>query len=685
MTTAIDNSIINQVISPVLHHSVSSIPNMTLRTEIDISIAMGITLLILSIGWLLNKLRVSRTRARAAVYRFHTVMKNCPSGIGLLSCNEKWLLSNQAYRNILGYSEYEIADFTLKDITYKDDYGNLKILLEEIKNKKTSNATHKIRFIHKDNSAIWLSVSISGVYDISGKLDFHIMFIENIDHSVRMEIDLEKNEERWDFELDCATQGALDFNLIKNTLYISPMMKSTLGYTALELNTYEELTSKIHPHDSKKFSNAMNENMTGIKDNLLCEFRIKHNTDSEEYLWILNHGKVLKRDENNNALRIIGTLTDIDTIKRSEKTYKRNYEHLKIALQSGNIGIWELNTKTNELLWDENLFDIYGIDKDKFLNTYTAWITRIHPDDLVRVENEIKNAVINCTPYNTEFRIIKPHGEIRYIHSEGKISNIHNQHKLKMMVGISWDISKHKLVENTLQNALENTRRINEDLEQFIYIASHDLQAPLCVISGYTELLERRYKDKLDSDALVFMQFMITATKQMRNFINGLLDYSRISMHDKTFCDVHCEQVITDVLADLKADLNKSGAEIIYHDLPIIHANPIQIQKLFQNLISNAIKFCEQKPKIRFKVKKENGSWLFSIQDNGIGISADDCKNIFLILNRFASKDKYQGAGVGLAICKKIIDHHGGKIWVESQPGKSSTFYFSIPQLSVAQ
>jgi PAS domain S-box-containing protein len=685
MTTDMDNPIINQVISPVLRHLAGITPDKLLNTESGVAIAIAVTLCILSVLWILNKLMQSKNQLQAAVYRFHILIKNSPTGIGLLSRNGQWLLSNKAYSKIIGYSESEILNLNLKDITYKDDYENFMTLLAQISDGKIQNCIHKNRYIHKDGSVIWLSVVVSGVYDKAGEFIYHIIYIENIDHCVRRKIDLEEKEERWDFELECATQGALDLNLRKNTLYISPMLKSTLGYADHELNTYQEFTSKIHPYDFKKFSQSMHENMIGEKDDLLCEFRIMYNSHREKYLWILNHGKIIKRDAKRNALRMIGTLTDIDKIKRNEKTYKKNYQHLKVALKVGKIGIWEFNTKTNELLWDENLFDIYGIDKNKFVNTYTAWITTIHPDDLVRVENEISAATANNTPYNTEFRIIKPHGEIRYIHSEGKIINIGNHYRFKLMLGISWDISKHKLIENTLLTALQNTRRTNEELEQFAHIASHDLQAPLCIISGYTELLERRYKDKLDEDAREFMQFVISGTKQMRNFINGLLDYSRITMQEKTFCAVDCNQVLIEVLDNLKVTIQARDAEVIYHDLPIIHANSMQIQQLFQNLISNAIKFCDQKPKVRLKVKKENGSWVFSIQDNGIGITTEDCKKLFVIFNRFIPKDKYPGTGIGLAICKRIIDHHGGNIWVESLPGKTSTFYFSIPQLSIPQ
>jgi signal transduction histidine kinase len=229
------------------------------------------------------------------------------------------------------------------------------------------------------------------------------------------------------------------------------------------------------------------------------------------------------------------------------------------------------------------------------------------------------------------------------------------------------------------QKANENLARSNTELEQFAYVASHDLQEPLRMVASYVQLLERRYKDKLDQDALDFIGYAVDGAGRMKVLINDLLSFSRVQTQGKPFENIKTEDALKEVTNNLKYLIEESGAVITHAPLPEIHADKGQIEQLLQNLISNAIKYCnDDKPRIDISVNQANEEWVFSITDNGIGIDPQFFDRIFIIFQRLHGKDAYSGTGIGLAICKKIVERHGGKIWVESEPGKGATFYFTL-------
>lgn len=235
------------------------------------------------------------------------------------------------------------------------------------------------------------------------------------------------------------------------------------------------------------------------------------------------------------------------------------------------------------------------------------------------------------------------------------------------------------LEQETLQR--QELARSNAELQQFAYIASHDLQEPLRMVTSYLQLLERRYQGRLDSDADDFIQYAVDGALRMRTLINDLLAYSRIGTRGHPFELTSCNAAITHAIANLKVAIEESAAVVTYQDLPTLQADPTQLIQLFQNLISNAIKFrSEVSPQIRIAANRQADAWLFSVQDNGIGIDSQYAERIFVIFQRLNNRVDYAGTGIGLAVCKKIVERHGGKIWVQSELGKGATFYFTVPE-----
>jgi PAS domain S-box-containing protein len=252
----------------------------------------------------------------------------------------------------------------------------------------------------------------------------------------------------------------------------------------------------------------------------------------------------------------------------------------------------------------------------------------------------------------------------------------------QMVLSAIMDISERKRAIEALAARTEELQRSNADLEQFAYVASHDLQEPLRMVSSYTELLAEHFKDTLDEKAEKYIHYAVDGAKRMQQLVKDLLAYSRIDTQGKLPTPIKSEIVVTRVLENLKAAIEESHAEITCEQLPAVRADKVQFAQVFQNLIGNAIKFHGQRPPhIRIGAEQSNKKWIFHVEDNGIGIDKQYAERVFQMFQRLHERGRYEGSGIGLAIAKKIVERHGGRIWFESEPERGTTFYFTIPAI----
>ena len=239
---------------------------------------------------------------------------------------------------------------------------------------------------------------------------------------------------------------------------------------------------------------------------------------------------------------------------------------------------------------------------------------------------------------------------------------------------------ERKRAEEQLRQASSELVHSNTELQQFAYIASHDLSEPLRMVVSYLELLVDRSKDRLDAESREFIGYAVDGAHRMQALIDDLLAYARVGNRGQAFERVDCEKVFHSVLANLKVTVEESGAVIEHGQLPVVNGDPVQLTQVFQNLITNAIKFHgPAPPRIFVGSRRSNGEWIIQVKDNGIGIDPKDFDRIFVLFQRLHTRREYPGTGMGLAICKKIIERHGGRIWVESKSREGTTFYFTLP------
>ncbi len=250
----------------------------------------------------------------------------------------------------------------------------------------------------------------------------------------------------------------------------------------------------------------------------------------------------------------------------------------------------------------------------------------------------------------------------------------------KINEALKAEIQERKRIEEELRQRTEELARSNADLEQFAYVASHDIQEPLRMVSGFTQLLARRYKGRLDRSADKFIDYIVDGAIRMRRMVEDLLSYSRIGTHGRPLEPTDCEAVLDQVLTNLKVAIEQNNAVMTHDPLPTVMADISQMVQLFQNLISNSIRYRgAETPRIHISAERKKDDWVFSVRDNGRGIAPEFFRRLFQLFQREHPEREYSGTGIGLAICKRIVERHGGRIWAESEVGKGSIFYFTIP------
>jgi len=357
-----------------------------------------------------------------------------------------------------------------------------------------------------------------------------------------------------------------------------------------------------------------------------------------------------------------------------ETELKESNELFRMLFHSSPIGIYIVQDGDFRIVGHQ-FARIAGYSEDELIGTPSLRI--VLPEDRSAVRENAVKMLRGERSLGYEFRIVTKRAVVKWVmETVAPVSYQGGRATLGNLV----DITERKQAEEESKRVMEQIKRSNAELEQFAYVVSHDLQEPLRMVASYTQLLARRYRDKLDADANDFIAYAVDGAERMRVLLNDMLDYSRVGTRGKPFKLTYCEGVLHQAITNLKVAIEESGALVTHDYLPTLIADEVQLMQLFQNLIGNAIKFRSQKPpRIHVSAETRSNTWLFSVRDNGIGIDPQHAQRIFEMFKRLHTREEYPGTGMGLAICKKIVERHGGHIWVHSQPGQGSTVYFTIP------
>ncbi len=374
---------------------------------------------------------------------------------------------------------------------------------------------------------------------------------------------------------------------------------------------------------------------------------------------------------------------DIPETRLAEEELRHDSERFQLVSRATHDAVRDWDLRTNDLWWNENFQKLFGYRAEAVEPGIASWTNRIHTEDLDRVVTGIHAAIdTGKLSWSDQYRFRCQDGSYLEIHDRGYVLREASGNPVRMISAMQ-DITERKRAAERLNCIMADLERSNRDLEQFAYVASHDLQEPLRMVSSYTQLLAQRYEGQLDDKAKKYIDYAVDGAIRMQQLINDLLTYSRVGTRGKPPEPTDSHAVLGRTLSDLAAMIKENQALVTNDDLPTVRADPSQLAEVFQNLIANAIKFRgENMPRVHVSASEsDNGyEWVFSVKDNGIGIEPRYQDRLFVIFRRLHTRKEYPGTGIGLAICKRIVERHGGRIWFESEPGKGSTFYFTIPK-----
>jgi len=420
--------------------------------------------------------------------------------------------------------------------------------------------------------------------------------------------------------------------------------------------------------------------MDGVEDMdqwLRERMTVFREADSREFDQKMNGRWVRVSDHRMRDGGIVSLRTDVTNLKEIQETLILRDRAIAAAVSG--IVVTDPTLPDNPIVDVNPAFvRITGYTKEEALGHNCRFLQG--PETDPEALSEIRSAVHEARECQAILRNHRKDGTPFW--NEIKITPVRDARgRLIHFVGVLTDVSLRVEAQEALQRVLDELHRSNKELEQFAYMVSHDLQEPLRMVASYTQLLARRYKDRLDGDALEFIGYAVDGAQRMQGFIQDLLQYSRVGTHGRPFERVRVAEVVRRALDNLHFAIEEKHAEVVCGEMPALDADPVQLGQLFQNLVGNALKFSGEGPvRISLEAERRGDQWEIIVRDNGIGIDPRDADRIFIIFQRLHTRQEYEGTGIGLAICKRIVERHGGRIWVESQAGQGAAFHFTIPE-----
>ena len=578
----------------------------------------------------------------------------------------KFVWLNDASLPILGFTPDELVGKLFLDFVIPDDHEKTikaqKDILNGVKLRDFENT-----YWRKDGTVIPLLWSVQWVED--EKL-FYCVAKDNTDQNKLREL------------LDAATKmariGSWEVDLVNDTVYWSDITRQIYEIDE-HFNPTLEKGISYYREDYREF--VTEQVMNCIQNGIPFDFEVPLITAKGNLRWVRAIGK--PEFKNGKCVRIFGSYQDINDRKITELRLQNTADNIPGALFQFILkpdGSDKLQNLT------KGSIDLWGMEPEECMaDTSKVWQQFKDGGDYVKVIESMHMSAQTLKPWFCQWRSLRPDGKLRWHEGNGRPQILADGSVL--WDSVITDITEKKLAEAELRELnkelAERARQLaisNSDLEQFAYVASHDLQEPLRMVTSFLAQLEKRFGADLDDKAKQYIHFAVDGAQRMRQIILDLLDYSRAGSISEEKTDVNLHEIVQNAW-ELQWNLvKKLNAKIEFDGLPVVRTHITPIKQVLQNLINNAIKYSRAgiPPEIVIKANDQPDEWVISVQDNGIGIERDYFDKIFVIFQRLHSQDEYDGSGIGLAVVKKIVENQGGRIWLESSPGKGSTFYFTI-------
>jgi PAS domain S-box-containing protein len=604
------------------------------------------------------------------------------------------------FGRLSGYTPEEIKNLpgkTFFELISPEDIHELeRVITKSVTGMSGTPYQVDYRLKHKDGEFRWLHDQFIVTRDEQGNPAAMIGSVGDISHRKRLENELKDEKNRLSYILKGTNAGTWEWNILTGETIFNERWAEIVGYSLDELSpvnidTWGRIT---HPDDLQEAEKLLEKHFTGESDYYECEVRMKHKNG--DWIWVLDRGKVHEWDQEGRPSLMSGTHSDITRSKVLEGILRESELRFRLVADSAPVLIWKSGPDTLCDYFNQPWLDFTGRTIGQELGN--GWAEGVHADDLQNCLDIYLKAFDAHESFKMEYRLRRADGEYRWVLDHG-IPRFASGGTFVGYIGSCVDITERKEAENELtrlknsleKNVVERTHQLNtsnkelkfrlSELGQFAYIASHDLQEPLRNLTNFTQLFLEEYGGKLDENGNKYIEFISGATDRMRELVTGLLYYVILGK-ESVKTDIDCNVIVNEVLLKIDDKIKEIDARVNLQELPVLNGYQKELSLLFQNLIENAIKFRRMDIRTEITISVENieNEWKFAVEDNGIGIMEQNNEKVFIIFKQMHNRNKYEGTGIGLAHCKKIVELHDGRIWVESAPEMGSIFYFTIPK-----
>jgi len=542
----------------------------------------------------------------------------------------------------------------------------------------------ELKSIRKDGSEGYLWAHGEAEFDAKGDIVLIKGIAQDVTERKRAEENLRINEERWHFVIEGSGDGIWEWKPQENKTFYSKRWLEMLGFKLEEFTDDDyEWRSRIHPDDVAFTFSEISQNLLGKTDSFSFEYRFRNKEGN--YLWILNRGKVVERNAAGEAIRVVGSHSDISKLKQSEQALKDNETRLSLAVKAGGVGIWDWDIAKDKLTWDDQMFALYGVNKNDFANAYEAWVNGVYEADKQRGDEEIQKAIRGEKDFNTEFRVQCATGEIRNIRALATVLRDNNGKAIRM-IGTNWDITAEKEAASQIV-AREAAEKANRAKSEFLANMSHEIRTPLNSVIGFTDLLE---KTQLSIVQRQYAHSANVSGHALLGIINDILDFSKIEagMLDLDILKTDMVQLFEDSIDIVKFTAAEKDIELLLDIDPSMprfaKVDGLRLKQILVNLLGNAVKFTNQGEvalKISYRdVGRGQGTLSISVRDTGIGIDKEQQSKLFKSFSQADSSTTrvFGGTGLGLVISQLLAERMDSTIHVESTVGVETVFYFDI-------